>query len=248
MDYLPKLKQLFNEDNIDLFNLSIKTHRELLQPILQEDNLEYFIYILIEINCIGCDIRSSYRRKKIFQPKIDYDEYRDYNVEYLVKKDDKIVNKNVYKSLKTEWKWFINENIKSKTCKIIRFMTSMTISSAFLVTLNKLSKKLTNIQKKIISSYIKILPKEEDNDYNKKLFKLKKIIVDFTKDEKYMWFEENSYIYLESFGYEKINLEYRTGHSIHYEFKFLMDKDYDDPLLKQYMNMIQDLLFLIYDF
>ncbi len=134
--------------NIDLFKLQLPNFNEILSDILQNDDLDKFVQLLLELKMYEDLYKSNDNPTYMYCCLTGSKNEYDYEIE----------NKIVLKRIKKKYNELVKQNLKSESCKIIRFIIKKQsrhqIHGMFLHILNKLKIKFTENQRFLISEAI----------------------------------------------------------------------------------------------
>ncbi len=257
----------FTKHNSDLFMLKLPTYNNILVDILQNDDLDKFIQLMDELFVYLYIVSANYKDPfniKVYEYVLNAEMFNDdafdtFEFDEVKYKKDK---KEIIKNLKNKWKFLISQNLKSDSCKIIRFLTTSKIHGVYKHILVKLSRKFTDKQRILIS---------EASLYHKTKFGMTKTILEkliiepsirktTTLDEIHIKREgflnrQNAFIN----HYRKTTLKYNIfsdnqnifGKEVLEQINFKILNKIDDirslpvKFIKFYFDLIIDLLFII---
>ncbi len=205
----------YEDINVDLFKLKLPNFNEILSDILQKDNLDKYIQLHFELKLYRqfYDWGGDTPAQVYWSPNL----YNNYDE--LLSKDQLIIEKQIVsKRIKRKYKWLILQNLKSETCKIIRFIiVNKSIDHRFTQILYKLKKKFTEKQQLLISDIIR---HKYENSSNIPKYQSKLIIEPYIKKtynmdneilEKLVYSKEKTLDLLKELhdnGYDGVSYEY----------------------------------------
>ncbi len=253
----------FIKFDLDLFLLKLPTYKSILVDILQNDDLDKFIQLSKELNTYLKVLRINRINDLylVLSDFLDYSKYTDTQDEEELfeinnaknyKKYDK-AKKILIKKLKTKWKWLILQNLKSESCKIIRFLIMIQIHGLYKHMITKLKNKFTNKQRLLISEAIVY--------YNKKSV-LNSLVIEpsISKKTSLSLDEIKTKCIKFKVDIKKINNTYNTNHYSNNKDEYIFFKTIDykilnsvneflmlpRPLMKYYLQFVSELSFVGY--